>query len=134
MRNFKKHSEFGCGTKSRQSGHSSTLYNRSFTVIRKYSNYPVNTVFLIWLHTGQIGLDIRGVWFEPAKSSEPGINDTLEQAFQFEMGWLTEPILSSGDYSTVLKQRVGNKLPNFSANQTSLLKGNCNCKCSLKPV
>ncbi|XP_060578199.1 lactase/phlorizin hydrolase-like [Ruditapes philippinarum] len=73
--------------------------------------------------TGQIGIGLRGVWFEPERVTEPFINDTLEKVFQFEIGWMLDPLINTGDYPKVMKDILTDKLPEFTDIQKRSING-----------
>ncbi len=47
-----------------------------------------------------------------------------KRALEFTIGWFARP-LYEGDYPAVMRARVGNRLPRFTAVQRMLLKGGC---------
>ncbi|XP_053375783.1 uncharacterized protein LOC123534954 isoform X1 [Mercenaria mercenaria] len=72
------------------------------------------------VNKGKIGLDLKGSWFEPEYPLASAINDTLDKAFAFEVG-LIMGVLSTGDYPSVMKERLGSRLPTFTEQEQSSL-------------
>lgn len=70
---------------------------------------------------GQIGLAVNCSWFEP-KTDSPKDMEASERALEFSMSWFTDPIYK-GDYPEVMKQLVGDRLPEFTVEEKELLKG-----------
>lgn len=53
-------------------------------------------IFMWYIFTGQIGVEVSVNWYEPERSTELGINDTVARAFQYSTGLFTEPLFGSG--------------------------------------
>jgi beta-glucosidase len=70
---------------------------------------------------GVIGLTCNCDWREPLTNAA---NDqaAAQRALEFFLGWFADPV-HLGDYPAVMKTRLGDRLPTFSANDKALLKG-----------
>ncbi|XP_060595948.1 lactase/phlorizin hydrolase-like [Ruditapes philippinarum] len=96
----------------------SSLYNAVHNMLKAHA-----CIFHAYNTTGgkgKIGLDLKGSWYEPDYPSEPEVNQTLDAVFQFNFGWIAE-VLNTGDYPEVMKSKVGNMLPTFTAKEKSNL-------------
>lgn len=49
-------------------------------------------------------------------------NSTAEQVMLFQFGWMSDPLFF-GDYPSVMRERLGTRLPQFTAQQRKLLVG-----------
>eukprot|EP01018_Ginkgo_biloba_P013679 Gb_30772 [translate_table: standard] len=70
---------------------------------------------------GSIGMAFDVMWYEPMTNSSQDIAAT-QRAQDFQFGWFMDPIFF-GDYPASMKQRVGNRLPAFSREQSRMVKG-----------
>ena len=86
----------------------------------------------VYLIAGKIGISLEANWFEAKRETEPGIQDALERAIQFQLGWFAEPIFGTGDYPRIMKEQIANKstahgvpnrLPEFTKSQQANVKG-----------
>ena len=70
---------------------------------------------------GVIGITNNCDWRDPASNSEA---DRLaaSRAVDFFLPWFTDPIYL-GEYPEVMRQRVGDRLPRFSADDMAIIKG-----------
>ena len=70
---------------------------------------------------GVIGITNNCDWREPLTDT---IEDkqAAERALEFFLGWFADPVYI-GDYPTVMKERLGSRLPTFSEAEKILLKG-----------
>jgi beta-glucosidase len=71
--------------------------------------------------SGTIGITNNCDWREPLTQSEKDV-EAAERALLFFLGWFADPVYK-GDYPQVMKERLGNRLPSFTAEQKALLKG-----------
>lgn len=75
---------------------------------------------------GKVGMSLQGDWYEakPAADPEEARRNVkaAERALEFTIGWFARP-LYQGDYPTVMRERVGNRLPRFTREQRAMLKG-----------
>jgi len=72
-------------------------------------------------HGGQIGMTNNCDWREPLTDSEDDKN-AAERALQFFVSWFADPIYK-GDYPEVMKERLGERLPKFTAEEKIMIKG-----------
>ncbi|XP_047966974.1 beta-glucosidase 6 [Salvia hispanica] len=70
---------------------------------------------------GRIGISLDTFWFEPASSSQDDIQAT-RNAIDFSLGWFLEPLIK-GDYPSSMRSRVRERLPRFSKEQSTMLRG-----------
>ncbi|KAK8962643.1 Beta-glucosidase 6 [Platanthera guangdongensis] len=70
---------------------------------------------------GSVGMSFDVMWFEPMSNSQKDIAAT-QRAMDFQFGWFIDPIFF-GDYPSSMRERVGNRLPKFSASEAALVKG-----------
>ncbi|MDQ8181350.1 GH1 family beta-glucosidase [Pelagicoccus sp. SDUM812005] len=70
---------------------------------------------------GQIGITNNCDWREPASDSE-GDKAAAQRALEFFLGWFADPVYF-GDYPAVMRERVGERLPQFTPEDAKLLKG-----------
>eukprot|EP00878_Enallax_costatus_P000354 GHUV01000438.1.p1 GENE.GHUV01000438.1~~GHUV01000438.1.p1 ORF type:complete len:909 (+),score=324.27 GHUV01000438.1:86-2812(+) len=75
---------------------------------------------------GKIGLALNGDWYEPKPAADLGEQrkneKAAERALEFTLGWFARPVYQ-GDYPTLMRERCGNRLPRFTAEQRAMLKG-----------
>ncbi|XP_077214617.1 beta-glucosidase 6-like [Tasmannia lanceolata] len=69
---------------------------------------------------GNVGMSLDMMWFEPMSNSTQDIK-TTQVAQEFQTGWILDPIYF-GDYPLSMKERVKERLPEFSKNQSDALK------------
>ncbi|XP_058070349.1 beta-glucosidase 6 [Magnolia sinica] len=70
---------------------------------------------------GTLGISLDVMWFEPMTNTPADI-DAAQRAQDFQFGWFMDPLFF-GDYPTSMRNRVGNRLPRFSAAEAALIKG-----------
>lgn len=70
---------------------------------------------------GQIGISLNCDWREPL-TDKPEDAEAAQRALLFFAGWFADPIWF-GDYPEVMRQRIGHKLPTFSAEEKAILRG-----------
>ena len=70
---------------------------------------------------GIIGITNNCDWREPFTSSQDD-KDAAERALLFFVGWFADPIYL-GDYPQVMKDRLGERLPEFTPEEKFLIKG-----------
>lgn len=70
---------------------------------------------------GQIGITNNCDWREPLTDSLLD-KAAAERAIQFFLAWFADPIYK-GDYPEVMKERLGNRLPTFSAKEKQMILG-----------
>ena len=72
---------------------------------------------------GRIGISLNCDWREPLTQSAAD-RAAAERSVEFFLGWFADPIYT-GDYPPVMRERVGNRLPSFTAEDAALVKGSC---------
>ncbi|CAM6128866.1 unnamed protein product [Calypogeia fissa] len=70
---------------------------------------------------GEIGMTVECEWGEPLTDSQEDIQAALRHVI-FQLGWFLDP-LYFGDYPAEMRELVGSRLPTFSEEQVSLIKG-----------
>ncbi|XP_057531057.1 beta-glucosidase 40 [Amaranthus tricolor] len=70
---------------------------------------------------GSIGASFDVMWYEPATNTTGDIEAT-QRSQDFQLGWFLDPLMF-GDYPSSMRQRVRDRLPKFTAEQTALIKG-----------
>ncbi|XP_003579958.1 beta-glucosidase 12-like [Brachypodium distachyon] len=73
------------------------------------------------LQKGKIGVSLVSHWFVPFSCSNSD-NDAARRAIDFMLGWFMDP-LTSGNYPMSMRGLVGNRLPQFTKEQSRLVKG-----------
>jgi beta-glucosidase/6-phospho-beta-glucosidase/beta-galactosidase len=76
---------------------------------------------------GVIGITLNCDWREPKPTKNPvekkQNEEAAERSLLFNLGWFADPIYF-GDYPQVMKNRLGDRLPRFTPQESALLKGN----------
>ncbi|XP_021718408.1 beta-glucosidase 6-like isoform X2 [Chenopodium quinoa] len=70
---------------------------------------------------GSIGAALDVMWYEPETNTTENI-EAAQRAQDFQLGWFLDPLMF-GDYPASMRQRVGDRLPKFTAAESALLKG-----------
>nr|PNR45839.1 hypothetical protein PHYPA_015610 [Physcomitrium patens] len=70
---------------------------------------------------GAVGISLDCEWGEPETNSAADV-EAAERHVLFQLGWFLDPIYR-GDYPAVMRTNVGNRLPEFTADELALLKG-----------
>ncbi|MEL6275528.1 MAG: family 1 glycosylhydrolase, partial [Bacteroidota bacterium] len=70
---------------------------------------------------GKIGITNNCDW-RLSKTDSPEDKAAAQRALEFFLAWFTDPIYF-GDYPTVMRERVGDRLPYFTAEEKQLIKG-----------
>ena len=58
---------------------------------------------------GKVGITLSVGWKEPQQPSNSSHLAASETAMMFELGWYTEPVLGTGRYPAVMRERVDAK-------------------------
>ncbi|KAF0913086.1 hypothetical protein E2562_020235 [Oryza meyeriana var. granulata] len=73
------------------------------------------------LQKGKIGITLVSNWFVPFSRSKSNI-DAARRALDFMLGWFMDPLIR-GEYPLSMRELVGNRLPQFTKEQSELIKG-----------
>jgi beta-glucosidase len=60
-------------------------------------------------------------WRAPLTDNEED-RQAAQRAVEFFLGWFADPVYT-GDYPAVMRERLGDRLPHFTAHESELLKG-----------
>ncbi|RLN70131.1 hypothetical protein BBJ28_00013816 [Nothophytophthora sp. Chile5] len=71
--------------------------------------------------SGRIGMVLDGFGLPYDETVDADV-EAAERYVQFSTGWFLAPI-TTGDYPPMMRERVGSRLPTFTADQAALLKG-----------
>ncbi|GAB2287685.1 hypothetical protein Dimus_022051 [Dionaea muscipula] len=69
---------------------------------------------------GVIGMSISSNWYLPMKNTTADFK-AVTRAYDFMTGWFLEPT-TNGDYPETMRTIVGSRLPNFTKQQSEMLK------------
>jgi beta-glucosidase/6-phospho-beta-glucosidase/beta-galactosidase len=70
----------------------------------------------------RISITLNSDYAYPLDAKSPLDVAAAERKMQFELGWFLEPMVS-GDYPAIMRERVGERLPRFTPEETALVKG-----------
>ncbi|XP_075499954.1 beta-glucosidase 13-like [Primulina tabacum] len=73
------------------------------------------------IQKGQIGVTLVTHWIVPYSSSILDVK-AAQRALDFMYGWFVNPLVY-GEYPMIMREILGNRLPEFTNDQTTLLKG-----------
>jgi beta-glucosidase/6-phospho-beta-glucosidase/beta-galactosidase len=71
---------------------------------------------------GKVGIANCGDWRYPLDPSSKADHDAAERSMVFQYAWLTDPLVF-GDYPKDMRDRLGERLPLFTADEQNELKG-----------
>ncbi|OAO89062.1 hypothetical protein AXX17_ATUG04910, partial [Arabidopsis thaliana] len=71
---------------------------------------------------GKIGTTLIGRWFAPLNEFSELDKAAAKRAFDFFVGWFLDPLVY-GKYPTIMREMVGDRLPEFTPEQSALVKG-----------
>ncbi|KAF1809609.1 glycoside hydrolase [Eremomyces bilateralis CBS 781.70] len=71
---------------------------------------------------GQIGITLNGDWVEPWDASSAADIEACERKLEFSIGWFGDPVYF-GKYPDSVRKQIGDRLPNFTAEESALVKG-----------
>lgn len=74
------------------------------------------------IQKGKIGIVLNSVWALPYNPQSKQDLDAAERATDFNLGWFMEPI-TEGDYPFIMRAIVEDRLPQFTREQSEMLKG-----------
>ncbi|KAH7689440.1 Beta-glucosidase protein [Dioscorea alata] len=70
---------------------------------------------------GKIGITINSNWYVPFSKSRSN-DDSVQRSLDFMYGWFMDPLVF-GDYPLSMRVYVGNRLPQFTKEQSQIVKG-----------
>lgn len=85
--------------------------------VRAFRDYQTNRFNSTERSNAMIGIANCGDFRYPLTVAD---NATAERVMEFQMGWFTDPLFF-GDYPPSMRQRLGDRLPTFTAEQRDLL-------------
>ena len=100
-------------TEPYQAGHHLILAHANAVIIYRSQFQPSQN--------GRIGITNNCDWREPLTESKED-HAAAERALEFYLGWFADPIFL-GDYPQSMKDRLGDRLPEFSEEEKSMIKG-----------
>ena len=82
-----------------------------------------------WYHeefhgSGQISFKNSGNYYAPRNASDEADVDATARQYEFVLGWFGGP-WRDGDYSDMLKNTLGDKLPVLTQAEKDMIKGSC---------
>jgi beta-galactosidase len=77
--------------------------------------------FRVGEYGGEIGIANNCDFREPLTDSDED-RAAAQESLEFFYGWLTDPVVF-GEYPAIMRERLGDRLPEFTAEQKELLKG-----------
>ena len=82
-----------------------------------------------WYHEefkgrGRISFKNSGNYFEP-NSTSAGDVEAAQRQYDYSLGWFNNPVWNDGDYPASLRTTLGDLLPNFTAEESAMVKGSC---------
>ncbi|KAG6945884.1 hypothetical protein JG688_00016324 [Phytophthora aleatoria] len=91
---------------------------RAVALFRKLKHGEHNVV-----DTGaRIGIVLSAEYGYPVNKSNALDVAAVERKMQFDLGWFLMPLVT-GDYPEIMRERVGERLPRFTAEEAALVKG-----------
>ncbi|GLT98197.1 hypothetical protein SLE2022_157130 [Rubroshorea leprosula] len=76
------------------------------------------------LQYGTIGVTVNCNWYVP-KFDTIASKRAAQRARDFDWGWAIHPVVY-GDYPKIMREMIGNRLPNFTKEQSEMIKGSFN--------
>ncbi len=71
---------------------------------------------------GQIGIANNCDWREPLTESPKDVA-AAQRALEFFLAWFADPVFKTGDYPAVMRDRLGDRLPKFTPEESAALLG-----------
>ncbi|POM80215.1 Glycoside hydrolase [Phytophthora palmivora] len=72
--------------------------------------------------SARIGIELNAEYGYPVEESNARDVAAVERKMQFDLGWFLMPLVT-GDYPGIMRKRVGKRLPQFSREESALIKG-----------
>ncbi|KAJ0037374.1 hypothetical protein Pint_24091 [Pistacia integerrima] len=73
------------------------------------------------IQKGKIGITLTSSWLIPFSDSKPNV-EAAKRALDFSFGWYMDPLVY-GDYPFTMRTLVGQRLPEFTKEQSKTIKG-----------
>lgn len=70
----------------------------------------------------QLGITLNYEWSYPWNASNPDDHAAAQVDRDFAIGWWADPIFLTGDYPPSMRAKLGDNLPNFTAEESARLK------------
>ncbi|RLN64009.1 hypothetical protein BBJ29_005346 [Phytophthora kernoviae] len=90
-------------------------------VVHAFRELKTNTPGVVRINA-RIGITLNSDFAYPVDPKNPLDVAAAERKMQFELGWFLSPLVS-GDYPAIMRERVGDRLPRFTAEEAALVKG-----------
>ncbi|ENH75636.1 Beta-glucosidase 1B [Fusarium oxysporum f. sp. cubense race 1] len=71
---------------------------------------------------GRIGISLSGDYFEPWDATDPRDQEAAERRMEFWYGWFANPTMIAQDYTPVMREQLGSRLPAFTEDDFALLR------------
>ena len=65
--------------------------------------------FICFILIGKVGIGLNSRWYQSKDNKTENI-DAAERAMMFMIGWFANPIFGSGDYPSIMKQKVNSTI------------------------
>eukprot|EP00826_Nyctotherus_ovalis_P038608 TRINITY_DN3627_c0_g3_i2.p1 TRINITY_DN3627_c0_g3~~TRINITY_DN3627_c0_g3_i2.p1 ORF type:complete len:462 (+),score=118.56 TRINITY_DN3627_c0_g3_i2:1188-2573(+) len=73
-------------------------------------------------HKGKIGLNLNIEMMWPLNATDKDDIEAARRGLIFQVDWFADPVFK-GDYPSLMKQRLGRRLPQFTEEEKAMLKG-----------
>ncbi|OAQ78891.1 beta-glucosidase [Purpureocillium lilacinum] len=71
---------------------------------------------------GTIGISLNGDFYEPWDAEDERDHAAAERRMEFHIGWFANPIFLKKDYPACMREQLGSRLPDFTADDFAVLR------------